>query len=415
MGTALIVYPFLFLALFFESFILVTLLSKPARATRARKPATNDDALPAVAVIVPCWNEGETLVATTESVLALDYPALKLEVVLVDNASTDDTPRIMERYRENPRVRLVHESKQGKHHAVNAGIAATSAEFIGCLDADSFVAPDALREAIVSFDDPRVAATTAAMSVHAPDTILRHMQNAEYIFGIILRHALATVNGIHVTPGPFSLYRRSVVDALGGFQFGYQTEDMEMALRLQRAGYRIDSAPRARVYTKAPATLPKLVKQRVRWTSGFLRNVLGEYRGLVGRRQYGALGIIVLPLGFLAIASGLLLTGLAVVRMWDMISTAIAVRSGIPFSYAWVPPVSHFDWFYLPGTFFVGLGVATLIISVGMIIAGKRLSKTPGSLGLGIVSYAFLYGLVAPLWLAQSAFDVTFGKKRGWR
>ncbi len=108
------------------------------------------------------------------------------------------------------------------------------------------------------------------------------MQNAEYIFGITLRHALASVNGLYVTPGPFSFYRRSVIEKLGGFRHGHQTEDMEMALRIQQAGYKIENAPRARVYTKAPNTLLGLVKQRTRWTTGFLRNVAGEYRGLIG-------------------------------------------------------------------------------------------------------------------------------------
>ncbi len=131
------------------------------------------------------------------------------------------------------------------------------------------------------------------------------MQHAEFVLGIALRHTLASVNGRHVAAGPFSLYRRSVRMELGGFRFGHQTEDMEMALRIQKAGYAIDSAPRARVYTKVPRSVPALIKQRTRWTSGFLRNVSQEYRSPVGNPRYGALGMIVLPLGFLALIGGL--------------------------------------------------------------------------------------------------------------
>ena len=63
------------------------------------------------------------------------------------------------------------------------------------------------------------------------------------------------------------------IEKLGGFRYGHQTEDMEMALRIQQAGYRIENSPHARVYTKTPNTLSGLIKQRTRWTTGFLRNV----------------------------------------------------------------------------------------------------------------------------------------------
>lgn len=134
MSPEILAYPFIFLAIFFESFVLVTLLSKPAREARAREKTGQT---PKVAVIVPCRNEGETVAATTESLLKLHYPADKLQIVLVDNGSTDNTPEVMARYNGHPQVKVLHESKPGKHNAVNAGIAAaTDAEFIGCLDAD---------------------------------------------------------------------------------------------------------------------------------------------------------------------------------------------------------------------------------------------------------------------------------------
>src|SRR5262249_48256864 len=150
-----------------------------------------------------------------------------------------------------------------------------------------------------------------------------------------LKHALSTVRGIHVTPGPFSLYRREVVMGLGGFRSAYQTEDLEMALRLHKAGHEIDNAPRARVYTKAPTTVAKLVKQRTRWTSGYLRNVFTkEYRPLIGNWRYGALGGLVLPIGITAIASGIILFILSIVLLAVHLINAYQLRIGIPLSYA---------------------------------------------------------------------------------
>jgi cellulose synthase/poly-beta-1,6-N-acetylglucosamine synthase-like glycosyltransferase len=411
MSPEMLAYPFLLIAIFFESFVLVTLLSKPARAARARGPGT---ATPSIAVIVPCYNEETTIAGTCESLLALNYPSDRLEIILVDDGSTDATSTAIARFANHPQVRIISKKNGGKHTALNAGIAVTDAEFIGCLDADSFVEPEALREIIPCFDDPNIAATTGAMSVHKPGNILQHMQNAEYIFGITFRHAIASINGLYVTPGPFSFYRRSVIEKLGGFRYGHQTEDMEMALRIQQHGYGIENAPRARVYTKAPNTIAKLVKQRTRWTAGFLRNVLGEYRGLIANKRHGVLGMLMLPGALLAVASGMLLFFLMLFELTRNALTALDIRADIPLSYALVPHGS-FDWFYFPADLYLLLGTATLLASLFLITTGKRISKTPGDIALGMVSYTLLYGLVVPLWLVRATADVAIGKRRKWR
>jgi cellulose synthase/poly-beta-1,6-N-acetylglucosamine synthase-like glycosyltransferase len=311
-------------------------------------------------------------------------------------------------------VRIIRKENGGKHTALNIGIAATQAELVGCLDADSFVEPDALREIVFCFSDPQVAAATAAMSIHKPGNILQYMQNAEYTFGITLRHAFSSVNGLYVTPGPFSFYRRDIVIKLGGFRYGHQTEDMEMALRIQQAGYKIENAPRARVYTKAPSTVIGLVKQRTRWTSGFLRNVLGEYRGLIANSRYGALGMLVLPTALVAICSSILLFLLMLFETTRHVITALEIRANIPISYSLLPHGS-FDLFYFPTSFYLFFGILTLCASLSLITIGKRISKTPGNLLFGLVSYTLLYGLIVPLWLIRATSDVALGKRRGWR
>jgi peptidoglycan-N-acetylglucosamine deacetylase len=408
----MLAFPFLFIAIFFESFVLVTLLSKPARATRARRPGAET---PSVAIIVPCWNEAATLAGTCESLLALEYPKERLEIILVDDGSTDGTPEVMARFAQHPQVRILRKENGGKHTALNAGIAITSAELVGCLDADSFVEPDALREIVPCFDDPSVAAATAAMSIHKPGNILQYMQNAEYTFGITLRHAFASVNGLYVTPGPFSFYRRSIVLELGGFRYGHQTEDMEMALRIQQTGvYKIENAPHARVYTKAPDTVLGLLKQRTRWTSGFLRNILGEYRGLIASRNNTALGMLVLPTAIIAIGSSIMLFFLMLFELTRNTLTALQIRVGIPLSYAFLPHGS-FDFFYFPTDFYLFFGIVTLCASFILITIGKRISRTPGSLLRGLISYTLLYGLIVPFWLIRATSDVALGKRRGWR
>ncbi len=416
MDLTILAYPFLFLAIYFEAFLLVTFLSAPARDARARRASSRT---PVVAMIVPCYNEERTVRGTAESLLALEYPGDKLRIILVNDGSTDGTTTTMDSFAHDPRVTVIHQKNQGKHAALNAGITvASDAELIGCLDADSFVEPGALREMIVCFDDSMVGAATAAMSVHKPTNLLEGMQNAEYIMGIALRHILAAVNGIYVTPGPFSLYRRDLVERLGGFREGHKTEDMEMALRIQRAGFVIDSAPKARVYTATPKTVPALVKQRVRWTTGFLKNMLYEYRDLVGNPRFGALGLLVLPLGFAAIVGGILMFALAVYQLATNALRTYFTTAGVPLDYtlgSMIPTFSEAGWFYFPLTLFTLATTVAILGSILFIVLGKRISETPGPLSAGVLGWMFLYGLIAPIWLIRSVADVAFNVARPWK
>jgi cellulose synthase/poly-beta-1,6-N-acetylglucosamine synthase-like glycosyltransferase len=413
MHLEVVAYPFIFLGLYFEVFMLLTFISTPAKARRNR-PATTDYT-PSVAIIVPCWNEETTIDATVKSLLALDYPKEQLHLFLVNDGSTDNTKEVMDSYIGNSQITVIHKENGGKHTAINVGIEkAGDYEFIGCLDADSFVAPDALREMLSAFDDPRVAASTPAMSVYNPRNLLERMQNAEYIFGIAARHVLSAVNGIYVTPGPFSVYRNSVLKEVGGFRHAHQAEDMEMALRLQRAGYEIENSPRARVFSKVPRTVPKLIKQRTRWTSGFLRNVLTDYRDLVGNPKYGVLGLLVLPLGFVAVVGGVALFGLAIAQLANSLLHTYSVVAGVPLLYIFTPRFS-LEWFYAPVTFITIISIVTLAISTSFILIGRAVSKTHVDLTMSIFGYALLYGFIAPFWLMRSIADVASGHRRSWR
>lgn len=411
-GITFLVYTLLFISLYFEVFILLTFLSRPARERRARPLSTRT---PKVAMIVPCWNEEATIKGNVESLLELDYPEDKLSIIVVNDGSTDRSGEILDAaFTNHPRVKVIHQKNGGKHAALNAGIEfAADAELVGCLDADSFVEKGALREIISCFDDPKVAAATVAMSVHNPKKALELMQHIEYILGIALRHVLSAVNGIHVTPGPFSLYRRDIVLKVGGFRYGHQTEDMEMALRLQREGYWIENAPRARVYTKVPTTVRGLIKQRTRWTSGFLRNVAFDYRELIGNPRFGVLGLLVLPLGFVAIVGGVILFAVLMVRTAHSLIESYTVHNGIPFSYTLSQ--INVEWFYLPVSVLSLLAVVAIAGIVLFIVIGKKVSNTPGKLFSGIVAFVFLYRFIATLWLIRSLKDFAFGTKRPWR
>ena len=411
MSPEVLTYPFVFIALYFESFLLVTFLSKPARESRLDAVIRST---PKVAIIVPCWNEETTVAGTVESLLALDYPKEKLSIILVNDGSTDGTRSAINRFSEHPQITAIHKENGGKFTAMNVGIEhSQDADLIGFLDADSFVAPDSLREIVAVFDQTDMVAVTASMSIYKPRTLLQRMQYAEYLLAITLRHAFASVNGLYVTPGPFSFYRRTIFSEIGLFKQAYLAEDMEMAMRIQRAGLRIGNAIRARVYTKGPPTLPKLLKQRVRWTTGFLRNIMFDYRDLVGNRKNAVLGMFVLPLAIIAVGGGIFLFVFAGVELIRHVFHAFSVAQAAPISYAF--SLHPFSWFYLPITIMTLLGVTLMASTLAWMAIGKCLSKTPGSLAPNIIVYLVFYGIAAPIWLIRSIYDVALGVRTTWR
>src|SRR5262249_19644405 len=157
--------------------------------------------------------------------------------------------------------------------ALNLGLTHAEGEIIGCLDADSYVSPDALIEAAKLFEaEPQVMAVTPSMKVSRPRTLMELMQSVEYTFGIFIKKIFDNLSAINVLPGPFSLYRKEVFAQVGGFRQAHNTEDMEMAFRMHAHGLIIANAHTAVVHTTAPATLRGLLKQRTRWSQGFLQN-----------------------------------------------------------------------------------------------------------------------------------------------
>lgn len=404
-----LVYPFLFLTLYFEVFMILTFFDSEAKRRRNFTCASVFP-FPTVSVVVPCFNEEATVRQTIHSLLELDYPGSNLSLIVVDDGSTDNTPLILKEFAAHPNVTLLRQKNAGKHVALNTGIAAGKSEFIACMDADSFVSKDALKESIAHFDNERIGAVTASLSVHNPKRIIERMQEAEYSLGIALRHILSVLNGIYVTPGPFTVYRRKTFEEVGPFRSAHQTEDMEIALRMQKAGWKIHNAPKAVVYTKAPDTLRGLMKQRVRWTTGFVRNCI-DHRDLVGNPSHGILGLMVLPFNMLLIFFGITLFAVGVATIGGNIAEALARFAEVPFAFS----LPSLDWFFAPFSAIAALSLLAGMIAFLLMYAGIRISKTRGRVISGFLWLAVLYGAVAPLWLARASVDVAFDIHRSWR
>lgn len=406
-----ILYIFLFFSLYLEVFFMITFFEE-RDGMKAGKPAGKKlSYYPSTTIIVPCWNEEKTVSGTIESLLALNYPKNKLNIIIIDDGSTDTTWHVIQKFKNNPQVSLIKKENGGKHTAVNLGIQESTSEIIGCLDADSFVEKNALLEIAEAFnEDPDMMAATPMLIVHEPKTILQKMQKTEYHAGAFLKRILSPLDAIYVTPGPFSIFRRTVFEKIGLYKHAHNTEDMEFALRMQTHHMRIRNIHTAHVHTTTPDTLYKLYRQRLRWAYGIMKNTL-DYRFILFRREYGILGMIALPLSFFGVFVFLYNFGFI---LFHTIRSAFSkmVEVSIKGTSALVP---NFDSFYINTDFIILL--AYVLFGIGLVIIwnGVKLAEGRFSPSMSIIYFIFLYGFIAPLWFTRAVFNVALSKGTKWR
>ena len=399
---------FLFTALYFQVFLLITFFE--SRETIRKQASHTNTRYPSVAVLVPCYNEEKTVARTIESLLSLDYPKDKMSIIVIDDGSTDRTFETIRTFEQHPQVTLLQKENGGKHTALNLGISRTNIELIGCLDADSFVAPDALTEIVKCFDDATVMAVMPAIKIWNPKTVLERIQKAEYDMGIFVRKMFGIMNTIQVTPGAFSLFRKRVFDELGGFKEAHNTEDMEIALRMQSKHYRIENAHTAYVYTVAPKTIKALYKQRVRWTYGFLKNVL-DYRFMLFNKKYGHLGILTLPFALVSIIGAVYMAGFVVIRFINYLLEKIVKFQTVGVGWSG----TEVDWFFFNTQSLPILIFITLFTTLLILVNGKKLSGGSMKPSRDILYFLLFYGLMAPVWITKALYNSALSKKSSWK
>jgi cellulose synthase/poly-beta-1,6-N-acetylglucosamine synthase-like glycosyltransferase len=299
---------------------------------------------PGITLITPAYNEEKVIVANASSLLAVDYDPL--EVVIVDDGSTDATPRrlvdafdmielpVGDRFqletkpveriyvsRSDPRLRLLCKQNGGRADAVNAGINLAREDLIALTDADSLLDRDALARVVEVFsaDPDRVVAVGGTIrtangcviengevvEARVPQRGTEASQLGEYLrasFGA--RIAWAKMNGLMIISGAFGVFRRDLVHAIGGLSSDTLGEDMELTMRLHerlrpsQPDARISFAPDANCWTEIPPGLGPLRGQRIRWHVGLLDNIR-LHRRMILRRRFGAVGVFAFPYSIL--------------------------------------------------------------------------------------------------------------------
>ena len=240
---------------------------------RREPPVQQPPALPhypLVAVLVPCFNEGDNAEETLAQALKLNYP--HFEVIAINDGSSDNTAAVLDRLAlQYSQLRVVHLAEnQGKAMALQAGSLVTEAEYLLGIDGDALLDPDAAQWMIRHFLTHRnVAAVTGNPRIRNRSTLLGRVQVGEFssIIGMIKR-AQRTFGRLFTVSGAVTAFRKSAVHAVGYWSPNMLTEDIDISWKLQRSGWDIEFEPNAMVWVLMPETYSGLWKQRLRWAMG---------------------------------------------------------------------------------------------------------------------------------------------------
>ncbi len=258
-------------------------------ASRYRACApVNDNQLPIVTIVIPAYNEGRQILPTVRSVMNSNYPADKMQVICVDDGSTDDTWQwMLEARREYPvRLRLVRQPKNsGKRQALMAGFRHALGSVYVTIDSDSEVFPDTLRHLVSPFVvDPKVGAVAGNVRVlNHDDGPIPKMMEVFFTVGFdFVRAGQSVYGGVFCTPGALSAYRASAVKSqLRGWVrqsfLGVPAtigEDRALTNLVLKSGYWVVYQREAVVLTKIPATFRGLRRMLLRWARSNVRESL---------------------------------------------------------------------------------------------------------------------------------------------
>jgi len=232
--------------------------------------------LPPISILIPAHNEGLVIADTLKALLNLNYPQGRLEILVINDGSTDDTAdQVSAAAARDPRVRLFNVPKEcaarGKSAALNKGLKQCRHDVIGIFDADNLPEPDSvihLARQLATY--PNLGAVIGKFRcVNRKRNLLTRFINLESLaFQWIVQAGRWRLLGVATLPGTNYLIRRQLLEELGGWDEQALTEDAEMSIRIYRAGYLIKFIPYAVTWEQEPETLPVWFKQRTRWARG---------------------------------------------------------------------------------------------------------------------------------------------------
>ena len=400
------------IALFYSIFWLVTLLDFE------EEPRKRLEKHPIVSVIIPAYNEERNIEKAISSVLKLNYPKNRIEIIVINDGSTDNTYRVVTDLGKKNNIQIIEQTNKGKWAALNNGMRISNGEYIAILDADSTIRSDALKRMLPYFSNEKVAVVLPLLKVDKPKNMLQRIQGYEYLINMFYKKLTGFLDCIHVAPGPFSLYKAEALRKVGGFKAGHKTEDLEIVLRLQRKRHKIIQTVDTEAYTDSPNNLKDLYYQRKRWNLGSILNVW-DYRAMIFNREYGDFGLFQLPIiffaGFLALAIIGITTFLGIIQP---LFRALSNLSLVGFDLGTFLRNYSFDFNMLDINYY-GLSIAVFVMvmtAIVFVMAHRYAKERIGRYGVfSLLAFVFFYYIwLGIVWLGVTK-SLIFRKEGKWQ
>lgn len=273
----------IFITIFQLSRVLAAFLYN--RANHSIDSDVDDYYEPTVSFVIPCKNEGSTIGKTVEKCFEAHYPPSKLEVIIINDGSTDNTQAVLEEYKNVYGERLVvinWEVNRGKRHGMAEGFRRAKGEIVVQLDSDSYITPETFVHLIKPFSNPKIGAICAhADPENADANILTRMQSAYYFISFrILKAAESAFATVFCCSGCSSAYRRDIIlpildewleEKFLGLPVTWG-DDRALTNRVLKDGYLTIYTDRVRAFTIVPEKFGIFLKQQVRWKKGWFVN-----------------------------------------------------------------------------------------------------------------------------------------------
>ncbi|MGE7272558.1 glycosyltransferase family 2 protein [Brevibacillus panacihumi] len=236
----------------------------------------NEQPKPTVSILIPAHNEEVVIERTIKAMLRLAYPKDKLEIIVINDNSSDRTGEICDFYAAKyPYVKVVHtkppHAGKGKSGALNQGLAHSTGEIIVVYDADNTPERKAVHYLVLALqNDPRAGVAVGKFRVvNAAKNLLTHFINIETIcFQWMAQAGRFFWFRVTTIPGTNFAIRRSIIEELGGWDEKALAEDTELTIRVYNAGYYIRFFPAAITWEQEPENWKVWWKQRTRWARG---------------------------------------------------------------------------------------------------------------------------------------------------
>lgn len=237
-----------------------------------------DEALPFISIMVPAHNEAVVIGQTVKALLRFNYPRDKYEIIVINDNSSDESAKILaDLQAKHPgrNLTVINTDNitggKGKSNALNIGYQSCRGEMIAIYDADNTPEPDALRllaQEIIS-DDTLGAVIGKFRTRNRDASLLTRFINIETLsFQWMAQAGRWRLFRLCTIPGTNFILRRSVIEAIGGWDVKAVAEDTEISFRIYMMGYRIKFVPQAVTWEQEPQTVPVWFKQRTRWVKG---------------------------------------------------------------------------------------------------------------------------------------------------